>query len=109
MPISLTNSKDIVANSVSIIKGNRTVDLVETIDAVQGFAPETLNSLEKLATAMNNDSSFFTTLSTAISDKADKSTTYTRSATNLLPDAKVDDTEMVNYAIKTEVTTSLNT
>jgi hypothetical protein len=58
MPISLNNSKDIVANSVSIIKGNRTSDLVETIDAVQGFAPETLNSLEKLATAMNNDSSF---------------------------------------------------
>ena len=58
MPISLNNSKDIVANSVSIIRGNRTIDLVETIDAVQGFAPETLNSLEKLATAMNNDPSF---------------------------------------------------
>ncbi len=58
MPISFNNNKDIVANSVSIIKGNRTIDLVETIDAVQGFAPETLNSLEKLATAMNNDSIF---------------------------------------------------
>ena len=52
MPISLNNSKDIVANSVSIIRGNRTIDLVETTDAVQGFAPETLNSLEKLATAI---------------------------------------------------------
>ena len=58
MPISLNNSKDIVANSVSIIRGNRTIDLVETIDAVQGFAPETLNSLEKLADAMNNDPIF---------------------------------------------------
>ena len=47
MPISLNNSKDIVANSVSIIRGNRTIDLVETIDAVQGFAPSTLNSCWK--------------------------------------------------------------
>ena len=109
MPLSLNNSKDIVANSVSVIKGNRTIDFVETIDAVQGFAPETLNSLEKLATAMNNDPSFFATLSSALSDKADKSTTYTRTVTNSLLDAKVDDTEMVNYAVKTEVTTALNT
>ena len=58
MPLSLSNSKDIVANSISIIKGNRTIDVLETIDAVSGLAPETLNSLEKLATAMNNDSSF---------------------------------------------------
>ena len=58
MPLSLNNSKDIVANSISILKGNRTIDVLETIDAVQGFAPSTLNSLEKLATAMNNDSGF---------------------------------------------------
>ena len=69
MPISLNNSKDIVANSVSIIQGNRTIDLVETIDAVQGFAPSTLNSLEKLAKAMNDDPNFFTELSNAINTK----------------------------------------
>ncbi len=61
MPLSLNNSKDIVANSISILQGNRTIDVLETIDAVSGLVPETLNSLEKLATAMNNDSSFFTT------------------------------------------------
>ena len=54
---------------VSIIKGNRTIDLVETIDAVQGFAPSTLNSLDKLAKAMNDDPNFFTELSNAISGK----------------------------------------
>ena len=109
MPISLNNSKDIVANSVSVIKGNRTIDLVETIDAVQGLAPETLNSLEKLASAMNNDPNFFTAISTAIGDKADKSTTYTRLVTNDLLDKKVDDTEMVDYAHKTYVTSAVNT
>ncbi len=44
MPVSSNDSKDIVANSVSIINGNRTIDLVETIYVVQGFAPDTLNS-----------------------------------------------------------------
>jgi hypothetical protein len=46
MPLSLKNSKDIVANRVSVVKGNRTIDLSETIDAVQGLAPATLNRLE---------------------------------------------------------------
>ena len=69
MPLSLNNSKDIVANSISVLKGNRTIDVLETIDAVTGLAPDTLNSLEKLATAMNNDPAFFTELSDAIRDK----------------------------------------
>ena len=71
MPLSLNSSKDIVANSLSIIKGNKTIDVLETIDAVQGLAPETLNSLEKLANALNGDSTFFQTVSTAITNKAD--------------------------------------
>ena len=100
MPLSLNNSKDIVANSISIIKGNKTVDLLSSLDAVAGLAPATLNSLEKLATALNNDSGFFSTVTAAIDNKADKSTTYTRGATNDLLDAKVDDIEMTNYATK---------
>ena len=43
MPVSLNNSKDFVANCVSVSKGNITIDLIETIDAVQGLAPDTLN------------------------------------------------------------------
>ena len=46
MPLSLNNSKDIVANSISVLKGNQTIDVLETIDAVTGLAPDTLNSLE---------------------------------------------------------------
>ena len=78
MPVSLSNSKDIVANSVSVVKGNTFVDVLETIDAVQGLAPETLNSLEKLANALNNDSNYVQTVSNAISNKADVATTYTK-------------------------------
>ena len=85
MPVSLSNSKDSTANSFSITKGGRTIDVLETIDAVQGLAPEILNSLEKLATALNNDANYFQTVSSAISNKADKDTV------NMLLDAKVDD------------------
>jgi hypothetical protein len=55
MSSSLTNSKDTVVHSIAVIKGNRLIDLAETIDVVQGLAPETLNSLEKLANAFNGD------------------------------------------------------
>ena len=109
MPLSLNNSKDIVANSISVLKGNRTIDVLETINALSGLAPATLNSLEKLATALNNDAGFFTSVTTALSNKAETSTTYTRSATNTLLDAKVDDTEMTDYALKTDVTTAVST
>ena len=70
MPVSLTNSKDIVANSISVVQGNRIVDVLETINTVTGLAPDTLNSLEKLANALNNDSNYFQTVSAAINTKA---------------------------------------
>ena len=97
MPLSLNNSKDIVANSISVIQGNRTIDVLETVNAVQGLAPETLNSLEKLATALNNDSNYFQTVSSAIATKADKTTTYTKIETNTLLDDKVDYAEFTLY------------
>ena len=70
MPLSLNNSKDIVANSISVLKGNRTIDVLETLDAVTGLAPATLNSVEKLAKALNDDAGFFTTVKDALDDKA---------------------------------------
>jgi hypothetical protein len=105
MPLSLNNSKDLVANSVRIIKGNKTIDVLETIDAIQGLAQDTLNSLEKLATALNGDASYFNTVITALSNKADVSTTYTKTDTNTLLDAKLDDIEMTNYATKADTFT----
>ncbi len=93
MPVSLNNSKDFVANCVSVSKGTITIDLIETIDAVQGLAPDTLNSLETLANAFTGDSDYFQTVATAISDKADKSTSYSNTVVNRLLDVKVDDTD----------------
>ena len=47
VPVSLSNSTDIVANSVSVITGNKVIDLLLTIEGITGLPPDTLNSLEK--------------------------------------------------------------
>ena len=70
MPVSLSNSVDIVANSVSLIKDNQIVDVAEKFGNITGLAPTTLNSLEKLATALNNDANFFQTTTDALDTKA---------------------------------------
>ena len=121
MPVSLSNSKDIVANSISLVRGNRLIGVLETIDAVQGLAPETLNSLEKLANALNNDSNYFATVSDIFEDKADKATTYTKTEVNTALNLKANqsslDTTNSTVALKanqattytkTEVDTALN-
>ena len=58
MPVSLSNSKDIVANSISSIRGNEIIDILDSLSSVQGFPPDVLNSLEKLANALDNDPNF---------------------------------------------------
>ena len=59
MPVYLTNSVDIVANSVQIIKNDQVVDVLDNITNITGLPPETMNSLEKIASAMDNDPDFF--------------------------------------------------
>ena len=77
MPVSMSNNRDIVATSVSILKSNATL----------------------------NVDNQFTITSNILDTKADKSATYTVEISNQLLDAKVDDVEMVNYATKTDTYT----
>ena len=81
MPVSLSNSKDIIANSISVIKGNKVIDVLETVDDIVGLAPATLDSLEKLANALDNNPTFYTNVAQAIDDKADASYVATQLAT----------------------------
>ena len=62
MPASSTNSKDIIANSVSIIDANDTLNTMDSIGSINrviasivGDQPQTLNTIQKLAAAINND------------------------------------------------------
>ena len=58
MPVSLTNSIDIIANSVSVVQNNKIVNILDIISQITGLAPETLNTLQELAQSINNDNTF---------------------------------------------------
>ena len=62
--LSLTNSKDIVCNSVRIINGNILQDnfdaflLKSEADRIVGIPPDTLDTLQKIASALGDDPFF---------------------------------------------------
>ena len=69
----MTNSLDIVANTISVVDKNKVIDLKELflskLDAIEnivGLLVETLNSLQKLAEAINSDSNFLNNTMKAI-------------------------------------------
>jgi hypothetical protein len=53
-------------------------------------APATLDTLQELATALGNDPNFATTIATQLGNKADKSTTYTKTEVDTLLADKAD-------------------
>ena len=76
--VSLTNSKDIIANSISVIDKDKVIDLKElflsNLDAINnivGLPVATLDSLQKLAEAINSDANFFNNIMAAITFKSD--------------------------------------
>ena len=77
MLVSLSNNKDIVATSVSILTSNNTPHVADQ----------------------------FTLTTNILDTKADKNATYTVEISNQLLDAKVDDVKMVNYATKIDAYT----
>ena len=78
MPINLTNSTDIIAHSVSVVRGNTLLDLLGLIQSLTGVPPSTLDNLEKIAEAIDNNPTYAETITGLLSDKADSSTTYTK-------------------------------
>ena len=76
--VSLTNSKDIIANSISVIDKDKVIDLKElflsNLDAINnivGLPVATLDSLQKLAEAINSDANFFNNIMAATNLKSD--------------------------------------
>ena len=96
MSLSLTNRDGIIANSYSIITANGSV--VDVLDAVQGsivgLPPSSLNTIEKLSTAISNDPNYFQTMQTSVNAKASQSNTYTKGEVNAFLDGKPDDSEL---------------
>ena len=88
--LSLTNSKDIVCNSLTIISENDATDVFnlfllksEAADIV-GIPPETLNSLQELADAIGGDAAFFATVNGKIALKSNTSDVYNKSYIDIL-------------------------
>ena len=52
--------------------------VIEGIAGIANSAPLALDTLKELSQALNNDSNYATTVQTQLGDKADKSTTYTK-------------------------------
>ena len=78
------------------------IDLVETINYVQGLAPETLNSLEKLVSALDNNPPFNESVMQGINQKA--GTSYV----NQQLSTKSNRASLSKYYLKTETDTKLN-
>ena len=68
--VSLTNSNDIIANSVSIVQDNEIVNILDLISQITGLAPATLNTLQKLAASINNDNTFYNSVNSQLALKA---------------------------------------
>ena len=78
MPINLTSSTDIVAHSVLVAKGNVLLDLLGLIQSLTGVPPSTLDNLEKIAIAIDNDPLYAQAIIGLLSEKADVINTYSK-------------------------------
>lgn len=60
MPDSLSNSKDMIANSISLINQDGTVsDMKDTITNIEGLLiPERIQTISDIRTAVNHDPTF---------------------------------------------------
>ena len=77
--VSLSGVKEIIADTISLQEGSKIVNIKEKfydkstvntmLSSVVGLPPNTLNSLEKVSTALNGDPNFFTTVNDKFKDK----------------------------------------
>ena len=102
--LNLNNSKNIIADSVFLIQGDDLIninDLFLTKDEgsdIVGLAPETLNTLQKIAESIGNDSDFISTINTQLNLKRNIADSY---------DKTYIDNLISNYYTKSEINSSL--
>ena len=84
MPVSLTSSIDIVANSVSLYEAYTVKNILDlflkktdAITQIIGVPPETLNTIQKLAERANNAQTFYNTINNKLATTANLADVYT--------------------------------
>jgi len=83
MSVKLTNSNDIIANSIAVYTEKDYINIMRIIQDVNnliiqvvGRPPSTLNTLQKIACSINNDPLVYQTLVGLINAKAPTSDVY---------------------------------
>ena len=78
MTLILTNSVDLIVNSLSLIQLNHIEDISdiflskdEAISGIVGLPPTTLNTLEKIGASIDNDPNFFANNQSSLNQKSD--------------------------------------
>ena len=94
MPINLTSSTDIVAHSVWVAKGNVLLNLLELIQSLTGVPPSTLDNLEKIAIAIDNDPLYAQAIIGRLSEKADSANTYSKTEVDNTITSLIGDTTL---------------
>jgi hypothetical protein len=91
MSVNLTNSNDIIANSMAVLTENDYIDITNIIQNVKnliapvvGRPPSTLNTLQKIADSIKNDPFVYQTLLGLINAKAPTSDVYNKAYINEL-------------------------
>lgn len=125
--MSLTNTRDIKCNNIYLNFNNDMRDIKDIfsfksdIESITGLPPATLNTLQELAAAMNNNPDFFNyvnqqlLLKRNINDSYDKNYIdtlinlyYSKSQSDVLLNNKLNLTEIVNYYTKLQSDVLLN-
>ncbi|MFC2443019.1 MAG: shufflon system plasmid conjugative transfer pilus tip adhesin PilV, partial [Capnocytophaga ochracea] len=77
-----------LTSSVSKIKQDGDNAIKSAIDSIRGMSPDALNTLQKIASAINNDANFATTITNALDGKANKDETYNKSEVETIAEQK---------------------
>ena len=120
--LSLTNSRDLTCNNIYLKYDNdirNIFDIFATrnnVSDITGLAPETLNSLQELADALNNNPNFFQYVRNQLDTKRDINDSYdknyintlilsyyTKSQTDSLLNNKLNSSEMIKYYTITQM------
>ena len=99
--LSLTNTRDIKCNTIYLNYDNDIKNILEIFaikSEISGLPPSTLNTIEKLATALNNNPDFFNYVNQQLLLKRNIIDSY---------DKKYINTLITNYYNKTEIDTNL--
>jgi hypothetical protein len=67
-----------LTSSISKVKQDGDNAIKNAIDSIRGMSPDALNTLQKIASAINNDASFATTITNALDGKANRNETYSK-------------------------------